>query len=206
MEFNINAQTLFRKHFGFDVMVSAYMPTNNIHIPFGNVAVIDTAKKMVNGAPVVKHSAIGTPVFDYIKVLSGSYYDFDGNLVKVKEYDFPFELVVEIGQPSLIEETEIKGRKGGTIKEQMGMSDWYITIRGFIINYETSDYPTDAVNAFRELISHPTELEIESPFLNMFDINELVIFDRNIPQIEGSLSYQPFTLLCKSNEPYYVQV
>jgi hypothetical protein len=161
---------------------------------------------MVNGAPVAKYSAMGTPIFDYIKIKPGSYYNFDGDLKKVKSYDFPFECIVEITQPTMAQETFVMGKVGGSVKEFMGVDDWYITIRGFIINYESSDYPTDQVNEFIELISHPTELQVESPFLNMFDINEMVIMDRQIPQIEGSLHYQPFTLLCKSNEPFYVEV
>lgn len=204
MAFNFDISALFREQFGIDVKVSSFEPPSNL-IPFGNVEVIDGGDKMVNGVPVDRYSAMGTPIFDYIKVQPGNYYNFEGKLVPIRAFDFPYECVVEISQPSMIEETFILGRKGGSIKEQMGVDDWYITIRGFIINYESSDYPTEAVNAFKELISHPASLDIESPFLNMFDINELVIFDRNIPQIEGALHYQPFTLLCKSNEPFYVE-
>lgn len=205
MEFNIDLQTLVKNHFGFDVKVSSFEPPNDI-IPFGNIDVVSDGLKMVNGAPVVRQSAIGTPIFDYIKIKKGGYYNFEGKLTTVKPYDFPYECLVEIGQPTMAEETFIKGRVGGSVKEFMGVDDWYITIRGFIINYDSADYPTDAVNAFKELISHPTELQVESPYLNMFDINEMVIMDREIPQIEGALHYQPFTLLCKSNTPYYVEV
>lgn len=205
MEFNINLQTLVKKHFGFDVKVSSFEPPSDI-IPFGNIEVVPGGLTMVNGAPVAKYSAMGTPIFDYIKILPGSYYNFEGKLTKVRGYEFPFECIVEITQPTMAEETFIKGKVGGSVKEFMGVDDWYITVRGFIINYDSSDYPTDQVNEFRELISHPTELQVESPFLNMFDINEMVIMDRQIPQIEGSLHYQPFTLLCKSNEPFYVEV
>jgi hypothetical protein len=213
LAFNIDLATLAKQHFGIDLKYTSFnledisdiKPPNN-YIPFGNVEALEGGDTMVNGVPVDRYSAMGTPIFDYIKIKPGNYYNFDGELTPIRAYDFPFECIVELSQPSMIEETFIVGRKGGSIKEQMGVDDWYITIRGFIINYDSLDYPTDAVLAFKELISHPAELEVESPWLNMFDINEIVIFDRNIPQLEGTLHYQPFTLLAKSNEPFTVEV
>ena len=205
MAFNINIQELVKKEFGLDVNVSSFEPPVNI-LPFDGVQVITGGNKMVNGAVVSKYSAMGTPVYDYIKVKAGGYYDFQGNYITIEPYDFPFECIVELSQPSMIEETYIKGRKGGSIKEIIGVDDYYITIRGFIINYETSDYPTEAVEAFKRLINHTAELQVESPWLNFFDINEIVIYDRNLPQIEGAFHYQTFVLQCKSNEPFYVEV
>lgn len=205
MKFNVDLQGLVKQHFGFDVQVSSFEPPSDI-IPFGKIDVLQGGDKMVNGAPVVYQSAMGAPIFDYIKVKAGSYYDFDGKLKKYKAYDFPFECVVEINQPTMFEETYVKGRRGGAVNEILGVADWLITIRGFIINYASKDYPTDAVNKFKRMISNPTELSIESPFLNMFDIDEMLILDRHIPQIEGALHYQPFELICKSTKPYYVDV
>lgn len=205
MGFKVNIQELVKKHFGFDVQISSF-PAPSSGGTFGEVSVVEGGQKMVNGAPVTKHSYMGTPIFDYIKIEPGNYYDWNGALKNYPGYDFPFECVVELNQPTMVEETYLKGRRSGSVKEIIGLDDFYITIRGFIINYETSDYPTEAVEAFRKMIKLPTELQVESPFLNMFYINEMVIFDRNIPQIEGSLQYQPFTLMCKSNEPYIVEV
>jgi hypothetical protein len=205
LAFKINIKELVKKHFGFDVQVTSFPPPSEGG-SFGDLTVIDGGQKMVNGAPVTKHSYMGTPIFDYIKITPGTYYDWNGNLKSIPEYQFPYECVVELNQPSIIEETFLKGRRAGSVKEVIGLDDFYITIRGFIINYESLDYPTEAVEAFRNLIKLPTELQVESPFLNMFDINEMVIFDRNIPQIEGSLHYQPFTLMCKSNEPYTLEL
>lgn len=205
MAFKVSIQELVKKHFGFDVQISSF-PLPNIGGSFGDIQVVEGGQKMVNGASVTKHSYMGTPIFDYIKVEAGNYYDWNGDLQSYPAYDFPFECVVELNQPSIIEETYLKGRRSGSVKEIIGLDDFYITIRGFIINYKSLDYPTTAVETFRNLIKHPTELGVESPFLNMFGINELVIFDRNIPQIEGSLHYQPFTLMCKSNEPYILEL
>lgn len=205
MEFKVNIPELFKRHFGFDVKVSALKELIG-GVDAKDVPVTQKAQNMVNGVPVTKYSYMGTPIFDYIKITPGNYYDWNGSLKKINEYEFPYECVVELNQPTIIEETYLKGRRSGSVKEVIGLDDFYITIRGFIINYETNDYPTEAVEAFRNLIRLPTELQVESPFLNMFDINEMVIFDRNIPQIEGSLHYQPFTLMCKSNQPYTLPV
>lgn len=204
MEFNINLQDLVQQHFGFNVTTSSFEPPADV-IPFGNIKTIGGGDKMVNGAPVVKHTAMGTPVFDYIKVGAGDYYDFQGKLKKYAAYDFPFECVVELSQPTMFEETYLKGGNIGSVNEILGVADWLITIRGFIINYDSKDYPTAAVNKFKKLISLPTELSIESPFLNMFDIENMLVLDRNIPQVEGALHYQPFTLICKSAKPYFIR-
>lgn len=205
MAFSVNIPELFKRHFGFDVKVAALDELIG-GVDAKDVPFTEGGQKMVNGAPVTKHSYMGTPIFDYIKVEAGNYYDWNGVLRSYPAYDFPFECVVELNQPTIVEETYLKGRRSGSVKEIIGLDDFYITIRGFIINYKTRDYPTEAVESFRKLIKHPTELQIESPFLNLFDINELVIFDRNIPQIEGSLTYQPFTLMCKSNQPYELEL
>lgn len=205
MAFNVNIGELFKRHFGFDVKAAALEELIGGVKP-NDVSFVEGGQKMVNGASVDRYSAMGTPIFDYIKVEAGNYYDWNGVLKSYPAYDFPFECVVELNQPTIVEETYLKGRRAGSVKEIIGLDDFYITIRGFIINYETRDYPTEAVEVFRKLIKHPTELQIESPFLNLFDINEMVILDRNIPQIEGTLTYQPFTLMCKSNEPYELDI
>ncbi|MDN3621348.1 DUF6046 domain-containing protein [Polaribacter undariae] len=205
MAFKVNIPELFKSHFGFDVKVAALKELIG-GVDAKDISVTEGRDKMVNGVPVDRYSAMGTPIFDYIKVEKGNYYDWDGKLKTIDEYQFPYECVVELNQPSIIEETYLKGRRSGSVKEIIGLDDFYITIRGFIINYETSNYPTDVVNQFIKLISTPAALNIESPFLSLFDINEMVIFDRNIPQIEGSLHYQPFTLMCKSNIPYTLEV
>jgi hypothetical protein len=205
LEFKANIPELFKRHFGFDVKVAALKELIG-GLDAKDVPFTEGGNKMVNGAPVTKYSYMGTPIFDYIKITPGTYYDWNGKLQPIPKYQFPYECVVELNQPSIIEETFLKGRRSGSVKEVIGLDDFYITIRGFIINYNTRDYPTEAVEAFRNVIKLPTELEVESPFLNMFDIDELVIFDRNIPQIEGSLHYQPFTLMCKSNIPFNLEV
>jgi hypothetical protein len=205
LEFKVNIPELFKRHFGFDVKVAALKELIG-GVDAKDVPFTEGGENMVNGAPVTKYSYMGTPIFDYIKIEKGNYYDWNGVLKSYPGYDFPFECVVELNQPTIVEETYLKGRRAGSVKEIIGLDDFYITIRGFIINYKTRDYPTEAVEAFRNMIKLTTELQVESPFLNMFDINELVIFDRNIPQIEGSLHYQPFTLMCKSNIPYNLEI
>ena len=172
MAFKVNIPALFKKHFGLDVKAAA------LEELIGGVNATDVSttvgpKKMVNGLAVDRFSKMGTPIFDYIKVEKGSYYNWEGKLKNIDAYDFPFECVVELNKPTVVEETYLKGRRSGSVKEIIGLDDFYITIRGFIINYETSDYPTEAVKAFRRLIKLPTELQIESPFLNMFDISKL---------------------------------
>lgn len=205
MGYKIDIATLFNKAFGLNVKVSSYELPNDI-IGFGDIEVIEGEDQMVNGLPINKYTFMGTPVYDYIRINPGNYYDFDGNLISYDAYDFPYACIVELSQPSMIEETYLTGRKGGTVKEFLGEDDWYITIRGLIINYENTNYPTEQVAAFREMIKHTTELSVESPFFSLFDIDEIVIMDRNIAQVEGALHYQPFTLLCKSNEPFILSV
>lgn len=205
MKFNIDLQQLVKDHFGFDVKTSSFDPPNTI-IPFGNVKVLEGRDKMVNGHSITKHSALGTPVFDYIKILPSSYYDGAGVLRDVDEYQLPFECVVEVSQPTIVEETQLKGRRSGTVKEIIGLDDYYITARGFLINYKDRNYPTDEFVKLVKALSHPAELQIESPYLSFFGINEIVIMDRNYPQVEGALHYQPFEFISKSNIPYTVDI
>lgn len=206
MKFNVDLQALVKAHFGYDVKVSSFEPPSNI-IPFGKIDVLEGGDKQVDGNPVTNFSKLGTPVFDYIKVQKSGYYDASGKEKTVPEYSFPFECVCEVSQPTIVEETSLAGKRAGTIKEIIGHDDFFITVRGFVINYDSSDYPTKAVKELYNILNHPAPLEIESPYLtNLFDITEMVIMDKRFPQVEGALHYQPFEFIAKSNKPYYIDV
>ena len=147
----------------------------------------------------VGYSALGTPVFDNVKIEAGSY-EFDGQTI---EYD---ELVVDtvlldVGQTKNIVKTAVQGRPG-TVKRYASKGDYYITIRGQIVNNENNlKYPEEEVLNLIKVLESNESLDIVSKFLQALDIFEVVVTGYRLPQTTSQNS-QPFEIRCLSDEPF----
>lgn len=140
----------------------------------------------------------GVPTYARIEFLSGSYtgtdkktYQFSGLLLETA--------VVAIDQSKQIVRTNIQGRDG-TVKEYIGLDDYQVHIQG-VLTGANGVYPADDVAALKALCTAPISLKISSRYLQLWDIDELVIMDFSIPQIPGEYSKQPFAINCVSNDP-----
>ncbi|MEO2080606.1 MAG: DUF6046 domain-containing protein [Leeuwenhoekiella sp.] len=195
MQFNLNITELFKSHFGFQVGIATRVIADQILNPFQDIEVIES------NAPANAVSRMGTPVWDYVsikpKIIEGTGESFGG-------FDFPLECVTEVILPKKIVETEIIGRDGD-VEELMGVKDWMITFRGFIINYDTQDYPEDALKELKDFAALKTTLlDVESTFLNLLDIYHLSIHKLILPAAAGYSHVQPFELEAKSKIPFTV--
>lgn len=154
-------------------------------------------------SPLQLKSQIGMPVWDYVKLLpkiiEGTGEQFDG-------YQFPFEIVVEASMPKKIVTTEIVGRDGD-VEELMGIGDWDITLRGFIINYDTNDYPEEAVRELSRVCKlKETSFDVEGTFLNILGVKRLSIHKFTPIPSPGYKNMQAFEIQAKSKEPFIVDV
>lgn len=137
-------------------------------------------------------SYAGSQVFSYLK------FGDMGDNVMVYPVD---TCLFNVTQTKNIVKTQISGRKG-TIKEYIGEGDYSIQIRG-MIQGRNGIYPLREVKNLYEFLTLPSELPIESPYLNdIFDIKYVVVESFDFPQNEASISQQFFTINCSSDKPF----
>lgn len=118
----------------------------------------------------------------------------------IDNHQLPNEPTLEISGAKAIVKTEVAGRDG-EVKENMGLKDWTITIRGIAFNESGDGYPTAQVKALRELIMKKTSLEIKCWFTQLFGIRQIVIEDWSFPEMEGYQNAQAYRFTCSSDEP-----
>lgn len=130
-----------------------------------------------------KYSVMGTPIFMPCTI--------DG-------FDLPNEPLIEIEGGKSIVRTELTGYPG-SVKENMGLDDYAIVIRGVAINEDSDDYPEDLVRRLREIAEKKSSLTVRSPLLGIFNINLIAIERHRFPANEGELNAQPFEFQCYSD-------
>lgn len=146
-------------------------------------------------SPINRLSKLGTPIFSDLQ-----FHDING-LVHI-----PVDTVLfDVHQAKNIVRTSINGRDG-QIKEYIGQDDYEINIKGVICG-ENGVYPWDHVANLVKFLRYEQSLGITSKFLNdLFDIQEVVVYDYKFEQSEGSQSFQKFTIDCWSEKPVEILI
>lgn len=169
----LNPLDLYRKHFGF------------IGYPYPGTraeqARVDILKQAASGVATQRAASakyLGVPIFMPCTI--------DG-------WQLPMEPLIELGGSKTIVRTPLAGYDG-TVKENMGLNDYDITIRGIVVNEDSDDYPEGDVLKLRQLLERKESLAIVSPLLGLFNITRIAIEDLKLPGEEGVLSYQPYQI------------
>ena len=131
------------------------------------------------------------------------------NLKTGTVWQLPNEPLVSIGGSKNIVRTDLAGsfelkpgsgrRISGSVKENMGLNDYAITIQGIAVNEAEDAYPYDAVRWLRYFCELPESIGVVCPLLNFLGINLLAIEGWEFPAEEGSLSQQPYEIRCYSD-------
>lgn len=95
--------------------------------------------------------------------------------------------------------TQVHGREG-TVKEYVDKGDYVITAVGTIYNDNTADYPLDEVAKLIEIVEADYATIIISPFVQQFDVFEVVWESHNFAQSRFQ-NAQPFELRGYSEKP-----
>lgn len=135
-------------------------------------------------------SYLGTPVFTDLWLKEN---DSDAGL----RID---TVLMDISQQRNIVTTAIQGRNG-TVKEYISDGDYQITVRGILVEPSPYDYPAEQVRELLRLCRVQAAVQAVSPFLQLFQIYDVVITDYQLPQLEGYQNMQPFELTCISDTP-----
>lgn len=166
-----NPLDLYRKHFGF-----VGLPYPGTRAEQARVDILAGATGQVPSQRVAPFAYLGVPIFMPVTI--------DG-------YRLPFEPLVEIGGGKSIVRTPLAGFNG-TVKENMGLDDYAITIRGIVLNEDSDDYPEADVLRLRAIFESKDALDILCPLLSLFNINRIAIENIRLPGEEGVLHYQPY--------------
>lgn len=136
-----------------------------------------------------KVSYLGTPVFGEV-------------VLKYEPLNLQLELQTVLSEVSMtknIVKTSVEG-VDGTNKEYISDGDYEVTIRGAIVA-EDNFFPEDEVKLLHQLCLVKDSLIVESEFLQLLDIYNLVIESYSFPEEEGYLNMQFFELQCVSDKP-----
>ena len=194
--YSFNVQELMAQHFPFKIGFASQAIANVIFNRLDDIDVLPTNKKLV------KKTALGSPVWDYIQI----------NPVTIKDttevypgYDFPLETTIEAVRAKKIVESDILGRDG-TVEELISLDDWSITIRGLIINYQSTDYPEQEVKDLQKLFElKSSALPVEGTFLTMLDVRYLSLHRLSLKPSIGYSNIQAFEIEAKSKRPFIIQ-
>jgi hypothetical protein len=141
---------------------------------------------------------LGLPIMSYFEFIAGAYTPAQGG--EPVQYDGVklTNVLVTITQTKNIVTTAINGRNG-TVKEYVSDGDYVISLTGSVVSPDNI-YPTAAVRALRELMSVPASLEFSCPFLEQFDITNVVVTDFDFSETAGTRNMQAFTISLLSDE------
>ncbi|MBI1228218.1 MAG: hypothetical protein GC192_23495 [Bacteroidetes bacterium] len=120
-------------------------------------------------------------------------------------YALPHETVISYHQAKNIVKTAMSG-KDGTVKEYISLDDWSITIQGFIIDYDSSNYPIDRVDELRKWFQKNKDLGVVSDWLTQLGIYRIVVTDLDLPALAGFSNVQPFEIRALSDEPVELEL
>lgn len=183
------------RHFPFKMGLAAQTAAEVLFNRFDDIEVLPTFHE------AAKVSVMGTPVWDFID-LRPSYIEGTGE--QFGGYSFPLETTIEPIRPKKIVETDIFGRDGN-IEELIALDDWQLTIRGLIINYESTDYPEQQVKELQRVCELKTSLlECEGTLLTMLGIHYMSIHKLILNPQVGYSNIQAFEIEAKSKIPFII--
>jgi len=145
------------------------------------------------------YSILGTPIYEQITLTTPKIIKNGAVVSQPISYTLPGWPLFDITGQNTIEKTPMNGRKG-TVKEFINEDDYSITIRGFLINDNSNEYPEQELQDFMKIITCKSALHITSQVFNILDIHNIAIEKWSLPEVEGYQNIQPFELECVSDE------
>jgi len=160
-----------------------------------------------NPAPTAAsiQSVLGTPIYEQITLSVPATVTNGAVTSPASTYTFPDWPLFDISPAWLIKSENVQGGIG-TVKEYIQQDDFQITIRGFLINYASDDYPNQLLSNLWAVINAGKSLGITSPVFNLLGIHNIVVTDAKFPGVEGYMNIQPFELNCLSDYPVILQI
>jgi hypothetical protein len=103
--------------------------------------------------------------------------------------------VSNISNRKTIIETPLVNRQG-TVKEEIAITDWTISVRGVIVSQDRINYPDEMVSELKKLYAENTALGIENARTSLLldDSEKVVIKSLAFPELSGRKHCQSFEM------------
>lgn len=108
--------------------------------------------------------------------------------------------LISVSQQKNIVMTAVQG-KPGTVKEFTSMGDYQINVKGALVGDGQYDYPEDRVRQLVRLLEVPDSLEVASQYLQIFNVQDVVVESYDFPQREGFQNVQLVDINMVSDRP-----
>lgn len=143
-------------------------------------------------------SILGTPIFDTLIIEAGKYTDTILGLQSFNKIQLD-SAIITLSQQNNVVLTPIAGRDGEVIEYVSKMS-WRINVKAGVFGIGNSR-PKSDIETLAVALKSNDVLKIQSGFLGEWNITEMVILDKNVPQIPGGYNYQVFEFNAIENTP-----
>lgn len=166
---------------------------------------VDAKKLLIEKAQVPDlYNWMGLPVFDTVTFDTLSYKTNDGKLIGVGKMQMTNCMHV-VNMVKNIIRTPVAGADG-TVKEYIGLSDYNITLSGWLVSKYANTPPELEIKQLYEFCKAPVPIGVYSNFLAYFEIFSIVIEgEPSFTQIEGTRNAIQFTINCVSDKPFEVE-
>lgn len=162
---------IFNKLYGYKPYKIDEAPAVALPEPFQKPAKAFIKKSTVMGSPIWGPDVdlLGREIFCPL-----------GIVVKGAEYRLPYSLI-SLRRRKTIVETEMVER-GGTAKELIGLKDWEISVKGFLINHD-NQFPDLELIRLKEIFEANEPVQLKSALTDLFlsNIDKVVITDLDLP-------------------------
>lgn len=117
--------------------------------------------------------------------------------------------VISVSKQKEVVKTVLVGRKGGTVKEYITDGDYQVNISLGLVavddeGKQIDQYPEKAVGLLRRALEVDAALEVSSLFLNLFEINKIVVTGFSAKQMTYA-NQQTFEITAISDADYVIQ-
>lgn len=148
-------------------------------------------------------SKMGTPVFSNLNISSFSYSDNNGNKIVVPDINFE-TVLFSVTQSKNMQITNIQGRNS-SVKEYIADNDYQVNVQG-VLTGSNRQFPMQDSQDLISLLKANVAFRVNSWYLDLFGINNLVVESYELGQDEGGFCYQKFGLNCLSDLPIELQI
>lgn len=138
-----------------------------------------------------------------VQFMSGNYEDAKGRIVTFPEIKLESALVT-VSQAKKIINTEIDGQDG-TVTEYIGMGDYEVNLNGIFTGANGVE-PIQQKIDLKKMLDAPIPIDVVCPQLQTLGIHQVIVTNYEIPQDEGGISYQRFSISFISHIPKILKI
>lgn len=146
---------------------------------------------------------LGAPVFSDLNISAGSYVNNDGNTINYNQIKID-TVLFDVRQSKNLVFTPIQG-KNSMVKEYISDQDYQINIIG-VLAAPNGQFPFQDMADLIKVLQAPVPLIINSWYLQLFGIYNIVVTDYDMNMRAGYYSQQAFSITAVSDQPVELKI